>query len=395
MKKIALILAIVLAFSCVMISCKKEVDVNDPATSIRDLWEVPYQYDLSKYIDISEEDYIGVSYTKADINVTDADVQREIQKLLDEHSTKIEITDRAAEEGDYVNVDYTGYMDGELMENGSNKGDEFQIGNASFIPGFQEGIVGHKVGETFTVDATFPEDYGVEELNGKTAQFEMVLNSVYTLEYPTVDDAFIAENTEYETLLDYYSATQEELVKKAESSAVVTQKNEAFAKIYENVEILDYPEAEYQMYYQQFVNQYYAIAESYGQDFETFITQTANSSVEEFKSYAEQYAKSTVDMEMIFFAIANKVGVIDALTKKQYDEYLINIAAEYLTTPEEFLKNYGEESIWRSLVWDTVMDYVLENGVETAPVVNNGTPVETPKSETETVDTAETPVEEQ
>ena len=391
MKKIALLLALLLAFSCALVSCQddKAVDKNSPDAKITDLWDVPYQYNLDSYIKIEDSDYIGVSYTKSDATVSEAEIYAEIQKLLDEHAIYTDITDRPAQNGDLINIDYKGFIDGEELENGAEEGAEFELGYASFIPGFQEGIVGHSVGETFTVDATFPEDYGIEELNGKTAQFEMKLNKIQEASYPELSDAFIAENTDYQTVTEYYTSISEKLVAQSESSSVVTQKNEAFSKVYPNVEILKVPEKEYTKYYQEFVAQYYSLAEQYGQDFETFITETAGSTVEEFKQYAEEYANSTVEMELVFFAIANREGIIDGLTKAHYDDYLENIAAEYMSTPTEFVEMYGEESVWRSLVWDSVMDFVLAKGVAVEPESTEEPEVEVELENVEVVEPTE------
>lgn len=387
MKKIALLLATLLIFTCVLVSCK-EADSDLPENSIKKLWDVPYQYDLSKYIDIAREDYIGVSYTEVNNEVTDEDVQYEIQSLLEENAIYTDVTDRPAAKGDSVNIDFKGFIDGEAFEGGEAKGTDLVLGEGGFIPGFEEGIIGHTFGEVFTIDVTFPSDYGVAELDGKLAQFDITLNKIQSISYPTLSDSFIAEKTEYKTVEEYYTATTEKLVQQNKSSAVVTQKNEAFANIYPNVEILDLPKSEYDKYYNEFVGQYYALAEQYNQDFETFITQTAGSSVEEFKKYAEDYATSTVEMELIFFAIANNEGIIDSLTKEHYDVYLENIAAEYMTTPTEFVNMYGEESIWRSLIWDSVMDFVLANGKAVQP--------EAPEVEIElNTDETETPVEDE
>ncbi len=360
MKKIALILAIMLFASCALVSCSEKVDKNDPNASIKDLWDVPYQYDLSEYIDISEDDYIGIPYTARNSEVTDEDIQAEISALLEKHATTAEV-ERAAEKGDRVVIDFQGFLDGVAFEGGTAEDVELELGVGGYIPGFEEGIVGHKKGETFTVDATFPEDYGEEGLNGKTAQFEITLNKVAEVTYPTLNDEFVQEHTDYSTVMDYYASIQKKLEERSASSAKVLQKNEAFEVIVQNCEILEYPEKEYDQHYQQYVAQYVAMAQSYGQDFETFLKETAQSTMEEFVAYAKDYAKSTVQTELVFFAIAEKEGVLDVLTKAHYDDYLENIAAEYLTTPEKFLEMYGEDSIWRSLVWDTVMDFILEN----------------------------------
>lgn len=364
MKKIALVLALLLMLSCAFVGCgKKGINEADSSTPLADVWDVPYQYDLSKYIDISEDDYIGLSYKDISYEVTDDDIQYEIQKLLDEHAVYTDVTDRSAQNGDFVNIDYTGFIDGEAFENGAEEGAEFVLGEASFIPGFQEGIVGHNVGETFTVDVTFPNDYGVETLNGKAAQFEMTINKLQSVSYPAIDNDFVSANTEYKTVEEYYKALNDKLSEQASSSIKVQLKNSLFEDILKNVEVLEYPKVEYDRYYNEVISQYFALAQQYGQDLSTFITQTAGTSLEEFYAYADEYAKSSVKSEIAFFAIANEIGLIDNLTKENYDVYLENVANEYKSTPEEFVAMYGYESVLRSLVWDSVMDYVLENGV--------------------------------
>ncbi len=363
MKKILILLAVILTASCFVVSCNK-VDKNDPATSVKDIWDVPYQYDLSEYIDISREDYIGVAYSARNSEATDEEINAEINALLAEHATYADISDRPAEKGDLVNIDFQGYLDGVAFEGGTAKGEELELGVGGYITGFEDGVVGHNIGETFTIDATFPEDYGVDDLNGKTAQFEITLNSIKEIIYPELTDAFVAANTDSETVIEYYAALKEEITESNSSSAKVLQKNEAFDTIVKNCKILSYPEKEYQQYYSSFISQYMAAAQSAGVDFETYITETAKITMAEFNTYAEDYAKSMIEQELVFFAIAHAEGVFDVLTKADYDNYLTNVSAEYMSTPEQFVAMYGEDSIWRSLVYDSVMDWVLENGIE-------------------------------
>ena len=339
---------------------------NTPkAESILTKWDAPYQYeDLSEYIIVEESDYLKVPYKAITYEITDEDIQNEIQKLLDEHAIHTEVTDREVAKGDYINIDYTGYLDGVAFEGGSYKGDEFVLGEGGFIPGFEEGIYGHKAGESFTIDVTFPDDYGSETLDGKAVKFDIVLNSVMEISYPNLTDDFVKENTSYETVNAYYTAINEALLKKSEASAKVAQKNQVFATVCENVEFVKCPETEYNDYRNAFVNEYEEYAETYQMPFEEFIVELG-SSVEEFNKYADQYATEAVNMELAFFAIADRIGLLEQLTMDEYDEYLVNIAAEYMQTPEEFISMYGEDAVYRSLVWDRVMDFVLENAVLT------------------------------
>ena len=351
MKKIALTLALILAVSCMMISCGKK-----NKTPFDDF----YDYDLSKYVEVAKDDYIGISYTA--YSITQDDVDTAVYELQKSHATYSEFSDRVVQNGDIVNIDYKGFMDGEEMDNASEKGAEFELGNAGYIPGFQEGIVGHSVGETFTVDATFPKDYGVEELNGKTAQFEMTLNAAKVMKLPPLTDEFIKENTEYETFEEYYASLSSVLDEKYASSILAQQKNEALSTIYKNVKVLDYPKDEMEQYRAEYVSQMITLAAQSGMQLDEYLSTNYKMTVDDFNLEAENYAKSSVASDLILFSIARAEGIDKKLTQKDYDKYLEKISAEYLSTPEEFEANYGSEAVWKSLLFDTVMDFVLANG---------------------------------
>ena len=343
-------------------------DKAEASALIKDIWEVPYSYDLSSYINVSRDDYVGISYPKATYEVTDEEVEEEIQSFVKQFATYSEVVNTPAENGDIVNIDYKGFMDGEEMDNASEEGAEFELGNAGYIPGFQEGIVGHTAGESFTVDATFPEDYGVEELNGRTAQFEMVLNKLKRPVYPELTDAFIAENTDYNTVEEYYSYVKEMLIAEKTSTAKVERKNNVFAKVLENVEIIEYPETEYNKYYNDFVSEYENQATTYGTDLETMLGEMG-STLEEFYSYADMYAKSYVETELVFFAIAKEEKILDALTKADYNRYLNAIAADYIEagyckSVEDFESQMGRDILLINLVYDNVTDFIIANGTE-------------------------------
>ena len=367
MKKIIFLLALVIAVSCLFVSCDEKPSEITPETNIKDAWTIPYQYDLSKYVDITKEDYIGVSYTARETEATDEEIYSQINALLDKHATYSNISDRAAKKGDIVNIDFLGSIGGVEFSGGAAKAQEIEIGAGGYIPGFEDGIIGHNIGETFTIDTTFPEDYGNEDLNGKVAQFEITLNSIKQKNLPELTDAFIEKNTESKTVMEYYAFLKDEITKSNESSVKVIQKNEAFATIMKNCKILKYPEKELNVYVNEFLYQYMVPAQNEGIPFEKYVTENLGVSMDEFNNYAQQYAKDKVAQEIVFFAIAYQVGAFDVLTKADYDNYLKNVSSEYLKTPEEFLQMYGEDAIWRSLVYDSVMDYVIENGKETAP----------------------------
>ncbi len=366
MKKL---LFLTLALLVTLTSCKDnpfaEKPQNDEGSSDRGDVVLPYDdIDLEKYIEIDREDYIGVEYTKMSNDISDAEVKAEVESYRQTLAVYTEVTDRGAEKGDIVTLDYSGSLDGVKFDGGTATNQKITLGAGGFIDGFEDGIYSHKTGETFVVDAFFPENYGKEELNGKTAQFEMTIHKIEAVSYPTLTDEYLQENTDYKSLEELEATLRKSLEESLAIDNQYTQKNEAFAKVVQNVTILDYPEEPYQRYYDEVVNQYKAYAEAYQMDFDTFITEMAGSTPEEFYSYAGEYAKSTVDMELVFFSIAKAEGILDTMTKERFDAYVETIAGEYSTTPETFVEQYGEKLIWSSLVYETVLEFIFENAVE-------------------------------
>ena len=168
---------------------------------------LPYDYDLSEYVSLERKDYTGVEYTYDAPKVTEDDIYDALCDLLLEYTQYVDTT-APCEFGDRVNIDYKGFIDGFELENGSDEDVELILGEGSFIDGFESGIVGHSVGETFVVDIVFPEDYGNEELNGAPAKFRITINSVQDVITPPLNDEFIASVTEFKTLDEYVEGVE-------------------------------------------------------------------------------------------------------------------------------------------------------------------------------------------
>ncbi len=370
MKKI---IFLILALALVLVSCAKKSLTDEGAKENTDAPEtqvergdvvLPYSdVNLSDYIEISKDDYIGAEYTLLSSEAREADVEAEVEKFRQSLTVYVEKTDGEAEEGDRVTLDYSGSLNGVKFDGGTAQNQVITLGAGGFIDGFEEGIYSHRTGETFVVDAFFPENYGKEELRGKTAQFEMTIHKIETPNVPALTDEYLKENTDYESLDELKAALKAKLEQALQAENAYAMKNEAFASVYGKVKVLGYPEKPYQRYYDEMVNQYKAYADSYQMDFETFMSEMAGSSVEEFYSYADEYAKSTVDMELIFFSIAEAEGILDTMTWDKFNTYVETVAAEYSMTAKDFEAQYGTELIWSSLVYETVLDFIFENGV--------------------------------
>ena len=174
--------------------------------------------------------------------VTEEDVDSYIERQLINNYDPVEVTeDRAVQENDTVNIDYTGYLDGEAFDGGSAQGQDLLIGSGSFIDGFEDGLIGHKKGETVSLDLTFPEDYSPNpDLAGQAVVFEVTINSIS--EPAALTDEWAAANTDYGTAEEYRNAQKESLVQQTDNEYESQVKSDLFQQVTENSEIKDYPE---------------------------------------------------------------------------------------------------------------------------------------------------------
>ena len=194
------------------------------------------------------EEYVTLGEYK-NLEVEEAPKQEITDEYLEEYihnvmvsQTPVEVTeDRAVQEDDTVNIDYTGYMDGETFDGGSAEGTDLRIGSGSFISGFEEGLVGHKKGEEVTLDLNFPDPYqNNPDFSGKPVQFKVTINSIS--EPPAFGDAWVTENTDYESA-EEFRAEQKTLLQKYTDTEYESQvKSDLFSKVVENSEIKSYPE---------------------------------------------------------------------------------------------------------------------------------------------------------
>lgn len=164
-------------------------------------------------------EYKGMEIEAVPTEVSDEMIDNEIDKQRHLNARRINIDDRAAEEGDKVNIDFEGKVDGVAFDGGTAEDQELELGSGSFIPGFEEGIVGHEVGDEFDIEVSFPEDYHSEELKGKDAVFSITLNSIAVEELPEVDDEFIKDISEFDTVDEYKEDLKKQKVEEVEANA--------------------------------------------------------------------------------------------------------------------------------------------------------------------------------
>lgn len=177
-----------------------------------------------------------------DTTVTDEDVEAEIKRNLKQNSSKVDVTDRAAELEDETTIDFVGSVDGVEFEGGKGNDYPLVLGSGSFIPGFEDQIVGHSVGETFDVNVTFPEEYQAEDLAGKAAVFKTTIKAIKAINMPELDDAYVSDTTDFETVDEYKADVKKKLEEKKAADAKNDKENKAVDKLVE-MSKMDIPEA--------------------------------------------------------------------------------------------------------------------------------------------------------
>lgn len=304
-------------------------------------------------------EYVGITYTPMDTSVTDEEVEEEVQYLLSVSYTENPL--EVVTETSYVNIDYVGTKDGVAFDGGTASGQELSIENSGYIDGFAESIVGMKVGETKDCPMTFPENYGVEELNGADVVFTITVNECWEQIPAELNDEF-AVNNGYENLDDLYAQVKADLELANQEDADYAKETEVLDQIIADSEF-DINDDEIQYYVQQIQSQHEMVAYYYyGMDLESYVTAAYGMTMEEYNAKCEETGLYSIQETLVKKAIAEAEGM--TLTEEEYQ-----VGAEtYMTasgysTLEEFEEAAGKENIEDQLLMDKAADYILENAV--------------------------------
>ena len=315
---------------------KKFTAVGDPELSVDDLSDdgVTLVAVTPVRPEVKIGSYKGMKIKEFAYNVEDADVDKEIERLLDRNARKTEVSDRPCQNGDTVNIDFVGTIDGVKFDGGEASGFDLTLGSGQFIPGFEDQVVGMNVGESRDVNVRFPENYQAEELKGKDAVFAVKLNSVKGKVLPELTDAFIKDATGSETIEEYKAKTKERLQQQADKNSLDATENSILDAISATAEA-EIPQAmiereidglvqkfEYQLMYQGLKLQ----------DYLDFIKTTK----EEFRKNYEEQAKKNVLNQLVISQII-KDEKIEA-TDEEVEAKVAEQAASVDKSAEEYKK---------------------------------------------------------
>ncbi len=251
--------------------------------------------------EIEIKDYKGIEVEKLSTEVTDEMIDEEIERVRERNSRMVTVEDRAAENGDTAVIDFEGFCDGEAFEGGKAEEYNLELGSGSFIPGFEEQIVGHNAGDEFTIDVKFPEEYQNEGLKGKDAQFKIKLHEIKNKELPEVDDDFVKDVSEKDTVAEYREELKEQVAKRLEGEAERDLDDKLTNVIIEKVEG-EIPQQMFDNEANQMLREMDMRLRQQGMDLNTYMKYTgmdANAMAEMYKPEAERRVKMRLALEKI------------------------------------------------------------------------------------------------
>ena len=251
--------------------------------------------------EVAISDYLGIEVEKVVNAVTDEDVDKEVDRIREKNVRIINIDDRAAQMGDDVVIDFEGFKDGVAFEGGKAEKFELSLGSGQFIPGFEEKVAGHNIGEEFDIDVTFPEDYASEELKGAAVIFKIKLHEIKGKELPELDDEFVKDTSEFDTVADFKADVKAKLEKAAEDKADAEFEQKLFDAVVEKMEA-EIPDVMFENRAREMAQEMNSRLASQGISFEMycqFTGQTPESVIETFKKQAEPQVKLRLALEKI------------------------------------------------------------------------------------------------
>ena len=305
--------------------------------------------------------YQSIEVEKVEYNVTDEDVERELKAVQEKNARIIDASDRETKEGDILTIDFKGFIDGEEFEGGSAENQRLEIGSKTFIPGFEEQLIGKKKGDKVEVKVTFPEDYFEESLRGKDATFEVVIHEVKEKELPELDDEFAKDVSEYDTMEEYKNSIRERLEKEAKDREKIEFENKIIEKVVEEAEV-DIPEAMIEHQVEHEINEFDYRLKLQGLDLDQYLTLT-NSKIEDLKEQIRPVAEKKVKTDLVLEAIGKKENI--EATEEDIDKELEKIAKEYNQEDvEKFKENMkkGDLSFLEAgIIRDKIIDLLVNN----------------------------------
>lgn len=309
--------------------------------------------------EVKIEGYSGIEVEKHVHTVSDAEIENEINMLRERNAREVNVTDRAAEMGDTATIDYEGFCDGVAFDGGKGENHPLELGSGAFIPGFEEQVAGHNIGEEFDVNVTFPTEYHAAELAGKEAVFKCTIHAITKKELPELDDEFAKDVSEFDTFAEYRADVEAKIQKRHEAEADAQVENALAEALMAKIEA-DIPEVMFEMETENFVRDYDNRLRMQGLSLDMYFKytgQTLDNLREQMRPQAESQVKTRLALEKI----VELEGIVasDEDINAEY-ERLASAYGMELDKVKEFVR---PEDIAKDMAVQKAMEFVKSNAV--------------------------------
>lgn len=312
---------------------------------------------LTTYPEVTIGEYKGLKAEKNAIEVSDELIAAELAALQDRNSRLVSVSDRAAENNDTVNIDFEGFVDGKAFEGGKGEGFDLVLGSGQFIPGFEDQIVGHNIGDEFDVNVEFPAEYHAEELAGKPAVFKTKINEIKVKELPELDDEFAKDISEFDTLDALKEDIRKHKEEEAESAAQLDLENKLVQQVVDSMQA-NIPQAMYDVRADEMVQDFANRLAQQGLDLETYLKFTQMDREQFKKTFAEQ-AQQQVKIRLALEAVVKAEGI--TASDEDLEAELLRISTTYNYPITELRKSVPADEVKKDLAIQKAIDFIKEN----------------------------------
>lgn len=311
---------------------------------------------VTTYPEVKLGEYKGLEAKMLDTEATDDDVAEELKNMQDRNSRLVTVEDRAAEMGDTAEIDFEGFVDGVAFEGGKGENYPLELGSGSFIPGFEEQVVGHKSEEEFDVNVTFPEEYA-EELAGKDAVFKCKIHEIKSKELPELDDDFAKDVSEFDTLDELKADLKKQIADRKTASANTDFENQLLEQVCDNMEV-EIPECMFDQKCDEMIQDYAYRLQMQGIDLNTYLGYLGQTQ-EQFKAQFMDGAKQQVKTQIALDAIV-EAEKLEA-TEDEINAEIDKLAAQYDMEADKIKAAVPQDQIAKDVTTKKAVDLIVNS----------------------------------
>ena len=318
---------------------------------------------VTVYPEVKLGDYKGLKATMLPSEATDEDIDKEIENMRDRNSRLVSVEDRAAEMGDTAEIDFEGFVDGVAFEGGKGENHSLTIGSGSFIPGFEEGLIGAELNKETEVNVTFPEDYHAAELAGKPAVFKCTVKEIKEKQLPDLDDEFASEVSDFDTMAEYREDVQKKLTSKKEEEAKIAKEEAVLDAVIADAQ-MEIPDAMLETQQRQLLENFAQRIQAQGltlEQYMQFTGLTAQTMMEQLKPEALKRIQSRLVLEAV--AAAEKMEA----TEEDFEAEVKSMAEAYQMEADkvkELLGEQGAKQVKEDICVRKAADFIVDNAKE-------------------------------